>query len=619
MTLRAKLILLVVGTAVTIVATTLWLVNRRLTSEFTERARSDVRGARDVLDDSLAESLESYRVQAQIVADATLLKEALIRRSHELAFSYADSARDTVSLRYVAVLDANGRVIADAKNEFSEGVPLIAGLAAPADGEHTPRPQAGFMRAFDDLVAVAVAPVVMDQQVIGYVMLGEPVTPRRLAVASRVARADITIFGLGDEPPVSTAGEEGARNVARAWAGHRVAGPEAVTLSGVPHLMVGEPLAGLQGEPLGTIVVTRSLLDQERALQELRRWLLSLGIVFTLSASAAGALLAHRVAAGMRALTVAAHRIAQGDSEGPSSARAARPTPTVIRTVAGNEIETLSRSFDIMATAVAERQGRLQREMALAQQLQTAILPRRLAVAGLELSAAMIPATEVGGDYYDVLPTADGCWLGIGDVAGHGLNAGLTMLMIQSMVAALAQSSPQAAPSTLIAVLNDALCDNLRERLNRREHATLSLLKYDRSGRISYAGAHEDILIYRAATCEVETVTTSGIWVGIRRDIAGVTEDATFDLQERDVMVLYTDGVIEARDARKEMLGLDRLRAALAEAHDQPVDVIRDRLIRLVRDWTHKQDDDVTLLVARYVGKAGASERLGTPPAAATG
>src|SRR5262249_14856011 len=146
--------------------------------------------------------------------DATLLKEALIRRSPELAFSYADSARDTVSLRYLAVLDANGGVIADAKKEFAPGLPLMGGPAPPVDAEHTPRAQAGFMRVGGSLVAAAVAPVVMDQQVIGYVMLGEPVTPKRLAVASRVARADITLLGLRDEPAISTAGGEGARTVA---------------------------------------------------------------------------------------------------------------------------------------------------------------------------------------------------------------------------------------------------------------------------------------------------------------------------------------------------------------------------------------------------------------------
>ena len=58
----------------------------------------------------------------------------------------------------------------------------------------------------------------------------------------------------------------------------------------------------------------------------------------------------------------------------------------------------------------------------------------------------MVPAEEVGGDYYDVLPVTDGCWIGIGDVAGHGLGAGLIMVMIQSMVMTLVRNDERARP-----------------------------------------------------------------------------------------------------------------------------------------------------------------------------
>src|SRR5499427_5838204 len=87
---------------------------------------------------------------------------------------------------------------------------------------------------------------------------------------------------------------------------------------------------------------------------------------------------------------------------------------------------------------------RLELEMEIASKIQTAILPNITprAVRGLEIAARMRRATEVGGDYYDVLPTEDGCWLGIGDVAGHGLPAGIIMLTIQSAIAALTQDRP---------------------------------------------------------------------------------------------------------------------------------------------------------------------------------
>src|SRR5205814_931340 len=113
----------------------------------------------------------------------------------------------------------------------------------------------------------------------------------------------------------------------------------------------------------------------------------------------------------------------------------------------------------------------------------------------IELAAHMLPAAEVGGDYYDVLPTDDGCWIGIGDVAGHGLNAGLVMMMVQSVVTALVQSNPKADPTDHVVRLNEVLFENIRHRLGRDEHVTLSLLRYSEDGSLRWAGAHENLLV----------------------------------------------------------------------------------------------------------------------------
>src|SRR3954471_1354518 len=100
--------------------------------------------------------------------------------------------------------------------------------------------------------------------------------------------------------------------------------------------------------------------------------------------------------------------------------------------------------------------------MEIASRIQTSILPRQFEVDGLQIAAQMIPATQVGGDYYDVLPVDGGCWLAIGDVAGHGLTAGLVMLMIQSIVSALTRQRPDATPAELLSILNEVLFENVR-------------------------------------------------------------------------------------------------------------------------------------------------------------
>src|SRR5262249_485431 len=156
--------------------------------------------------------------------------------------------------------------------------------------------------------------------------------------------------------------------------------------------------------------------------------------------------------------------------------------------------------------------------------IQTSILPKekQLAIKNLEIAASMDPATEVGGDYYDFLPIEaepGSCFIAIGDVAGHGLNAGLVMMMIQSIVSALVRSvGPEPSPRDMLQVLNAVMYENIRERLLQDEHATLSLLRYTPNGEIVWAGAHEDLLFCRAADGVCERIPTPGTWLGAMED-----------------------------------------------------------------------------------------------------
>ena len=258
-----------------------------------------------------------------------------------------------------------------------------------------------------------------------------------------------------------------------------------------------------------------------------------------------------------------------------------------------SELETAQRE-------VADKE-RLKQELEIASRIQTGILPRNLGVRGLEIAATMRPATEVGGDYYDVFPTADGCWIGIGDVAGHGLPSGLVMVMIQSGVAALVRQQPDAAPGRLLCVLNELLFENIRGRLRQDEHATLVLIRYRADGSLIFAGAHEQMIVCRAADGQCELVDTPGAWVGGMPELPPPPEGSC-QLEPGDVLLLYTDGVLEARNQQRESFGLERLCAELSRVRGRPVEAIRDHLLEVVMRWMEVQDDDVTLLVARYRG-----------------
>jgi serine phosphatase RsbU (regulator of sigma subunit) len=248
----------------------------------------------------------------------------------------------------------------------------------------------------------------------------------------------------------------------------------------------------------------------------------------------------------------------------------------------------------------AER-ARLEHEIELAASIQTGILPKAPQVSRLELATAMVPATEVGGDYFDILPFEGGCWLGIGDVAGHGLHAGLLMMMIQSIVAATTRDRPLASPAHVWTILNAVVYENVRARLERDEHATLTLMRYQDNGRLLYAGAHEDILVHRAGRRTVERIATEGFWAGMMNDPPpSLTPDLECQLEPGDTVLLHTDGITEARNAARELFGTARLIQAFERAADRTVGEIRDRILDEVRAFMATQLDDLTLVVLRY-------------------
>jgi sigma-B regulation protein RsbU (phosphoserine phosphatase) len=270
------------------------------------------------------------------------------------------------------------------------------------------------------------------------------------------------------------------------------------------------------------------------------------------------------------------------------------------------EVQALGQAMNRMAGELAESREqlivkeRLEHELEISSRIQTCILPRGIDVDGLELSARMIPAAEVGGDYYDVLPVRGGTWIGIGDVAGHGLSSGLIMLMLQSAVSALVREHPLAAPSEVLRAVNRVLYENIRHRLGNNEHVTLTLLRYRRDGLMTFAGAHEEIVVWRAVTGRCELVATPGPWVGAMDDIGDVTVDTRLKLEDGDVVVLYTDGITEARDESGEVLGIEPITRVVEALHGEPVERIRDQILRAVADWAPAQEDDMTVMVLRY-------------------
>ncbi len=236
-------------------------------------------------------------------------------------------------------------------------------------------------------------------------------------------------------------------------------------------------------------------------------------------------------------------------------------------------------------------------EMNLAKKIQVALVPNQPELRHADVSAVMRPADDVGGDYYDVVRAKDGSdWILIGDVSGHGVPAGLVMMMCQTAVHTVLDNQPDVSPASLVTQVNRALTQNIK-RLGEDKYMTFTAIRHDSEG-ISFAGLHQDLMVYRQATKTVEMVETDGMWLGMREEIYELCPEGRLALDAGDVLLLYTDGVTEATLEDGSLLdqkGLGERFGALAER--KPAAIVRGLVKELDRLEVR---DDVALVAIRH-------------------
>lgn len=246
-------------------------------------------------------------------------------------------------------------------------------------------------------------------------------------------------------------------------------------------------------------------------------------------------------------------------------------------------------------------------EIEVAQKIQTLLVPRAPALPGFTVCGVMTPATEVGGDYYDVIATAHGRRLvAIGDVSGHGVTTGLTMMMVCASLSSALESRPDASLAELYGVINRCLRHSL-ERMDLQLYMTFALFEHDGGGRFRAIGRHLPALIHRAASHRVEEIELAGVWLGVIDEITpDLVPEVAFELARGDTMLLLTDGAVE-HAGPDGMFGFERVHAELiAHAAQGPAQLI-DALTSRLAAHGGPQDDDITLLAVRYLGELDAS------------
>jgi sigma-B regulation protein RsbU (phosphoserine phosphatase) len=248
---------------------------------------------------------------------------------------------------------------------------------------------------------------------------------------------------------------------------------------------------------------------------------------------------------------------------------------------------------------IAERE-RQRVELETARQIQSSILPELPPqLAGVALAHAYLPATEVGGDFYDVLALEDGrVAVAVGDVAGHGVSSGLVMSMVRSALAVQVTFDPEV--DSVFATLNRLVFQSARRRLLTT--LTYALLDPVRRELVYASAGH--VFPYRVTKAGRVIELEGGSYpLGVRPQTQPMVRRER--LEQGDFVVLLSDGVPEAhREDSDEPFGFGRLAESLGRhAGGSPEALVRGVLSDL-ESFTRRapREDDVTLLALRLPG-----------------
>jgi len=249
---------------------------------------------------------------------------------------------------------------------------------------------------------------------------------------------------------------------------------------------------------------------------------------------------------------------------------------------------------------VARQLATMNSELEMARQVQSSILPREIPeLSGLEIVARYLPMRSVAGDFYDFLVVDDKhVGILIADVSGHGLPSALIASMLQS---ALAWQRPHASdPGEVLSGLNRSITGKFE-----RYFVTAAYLFVDlENGTFQYAGAgHPPLLMWQAKLGRASEYVENGLMLG--PFATSTYSSVSFSLEHSDRIVLFTDGIVEAKNPSGTEFGVDRVRQILQTKHDLPLGRFADAVLYGLSDWSEhaigsSQSDDMTLLAIDF-------------------
>jgi len=248
-------------------------------------------------------------------------------------------------------------------------------------------------------------------------------------------------------------------------------------------------------------------------------------------------------------------------------------------------------------------QERIQKEMQLAQDIQHTLLPTEVPeLEGYEIASYYEAAKEVGGDYYDFIEVdKDTLGIVVADVSGKGVPGSLIMTMIRTALRTEARSIKSA--SEVLARVNDFVVNDMKKGM----FVTLFYVIIDsKKRRINYASAgHNPMVLYRQGKKNTYYLNPRGFPVGISLPDPSLfkksIESDTIQLAEDDILIIYTDGITEAMNSKRELFSEERLQKAIGEFGHLQAQEFVDSLTDEIHSFTEgfEQNDDITLVTIK--------------------
>lgn len=250
----------------------------------------------------------------------------------------------------------------------------------------------------------------------------------------------------------------------------------------------------------------------------------------------------------------------------------------------------------VLRSEIQER-ARFETEVRIAQDIQKSLLPdSTVQTSWYVVSGMTIPATEVGGDFFDVIQISDDrVAIAIADVTGHGVGPGILAAMTKS--ALHSRLEYDTTPASVLANLNKTIFDVSEEKM----FVTFAYLVADRSrNKVQLATAgHPPILYRHHESRKIDELRTVNLALGIKRDAQ--FSDSEIALVQGDSLLLYTDGVVEARNIKDELYGDNRLGRVVADAQGSPEQVC-DAIVQELHDFTKSDvfQDDLSIVCIKF-------------------